>query len=54
VPDDRSVFLFQPEALIIYERLDSDLVALREKRATLLPEQELERLAVLFGYSFDP
>jgi ppGpp synthetase/RelA/SpoT-type nucleotidyltranferase len=46
---DRSVFLLQPEMLMIYERLQKDRHALQGRWATLFPEEELERFALAFG-----
>jgi hypothetical protein len=46
---DRSVFLLQPEMLMIYERLQKDRHALREHWSTVYPEEELERFALAFG-----
>ena len=46
---ERSVFVLQPEMLMIYERLKKDLYNLRDRWAIRYPEQELERFAVAFG-----
>lgn len=50
---DRSVYLYQPEALMIYDRLIYDAIALRKLWNTKYPEAELERIANAFGISFD-
>jgi putative GTP pyrophosphokinase len=47
-----SPLLWQPEALMLYERLDYDEHALRSALVDILPEPELEKLALEFGYSF--
>ena len=48
-----SAFLYQPEVLLIYERLEADQVAIRKVWNTRFPERELERIANTFGISFD-
>jgi ppGpp synthetase/RelA/SpoT-type nucleotidyltranferase len=48
-----SAFTWQPEALMIYERLMNDETAIRKAWNTVYPEQELERIANQFGISFD-
>lgn len=48
-----SAFLYQPEALMIFERLQSDPLALRKAWNRQFPESELERVANAFGISFD-
>jgi ppGpp synthetase/RelA/SpoT-type nucleotidyltranferase len=48
-----SAFLYQPEALMILERLQTDQLALRRTWNTAFPESELERVANAFGVSFD-
>lgn len=50
---DASAFLYQPEALMIFERLEADQVALRKVWNEQFPESELERVANAFGISFD-
>ncbi len=50
---DRSAYLYQPEALMIYERLESDLTETRRVWNERFPERELEHLANAFGISFD-
>jgi ppGpp synthetase/RelA/SpoT-type nucleotidyltranferase len=49
---DRSVFLFQPEALMIYDLLETDRLAVREAWSGHFPDRELERIATTFGMSF--
>jgi hypothetical protein len=51
-PGDRSAFLFQPEVLMIYDQLGSMPYRLRPQWSQELPEKELERIAVRFGFSF--
>lgn len=48
----RSVFLFQPEVLMIYDQLHRNPYRVREAWVSQYPEQELERLAVALGLSF--
>jgi ppGpp synthetase/RelA/SpoT-type nucleotidyltranferase len=50
---DRSAFLFQPEALMIYDLLEADQLATRKAWNEHYPEKELERIANAFGISFD-
>lgn len=50
---DRSAFLFQPEALMIYDLLEADPLATRKAWNQHYPEKELERIANAFGISFD-
>jgi ppGpp synthetase/RelA/SpoT-type nucleotidyltranferase len=50
---DRSAFLFQPEALMIYDRLQADQLGVRRVWNERYPEKELERVANAFGISFD-
>jgi len=50
---DRSAFLFQPEALMIYDLLETDHLAVREAWSGHYPDRELERMANAFGVSFD-
>jgi ppGpp synthetase/RelA/SpoT-type nucleotidyltranferase len=47
-----SPLFFQPEALMIYERLAYDDIALRQAWSKSFPAKELERLAKDFGFSF--
>jgi putative GTP pyrophosphokinase len=50
----RSAFLFQPEALMLYDLLRSKEWDIRQAWADhQLPEKELERMANAFGMSFD-
>ena len=48
-----SSLFFQPEALVIYERLKDDIVALRSAWTLHFPEKELESLASTFGIVAD-
>lgn len=48
-----SAFLYQPEVLMIYERLETDQLAMRKVWNTRFPEKELELIANSFGISFD-
>jgi len=48
-----SAFLYQPEVLMILERLDASPIALRTEWNKQFPEGELERVANAFGISFD-
>jgi GTP pyrophosphokinase len=50
---DRSAFLFQPEALMIYDLLEADSLSIRGVWNERYPEKELERIANAFGISFD-
>jgi len=50
---DRSAFLFQPEALMIYDLLEADPLVVRRAWNERYPEKELERVANAFGMSFD-
>jgi hypothetical protein len=52
-PHERSVFFFQPELLMVYDRLLQDQCRLRETWNHALPEAELDRIANVFGFSFD-
>lgn len=47
-----SPLFFQPEALMIYERLSDDEVGVRQAWASVLPPKELENLARDLGFSF--
>ena len=47
------MFLFQPEALMIYDRLETDPLSVREAWSGHFPDSELERMANVFGFSFD-
>jgi ppGpp synthetase/RelA/SpoT-type nucleotidyltranferase len=48
-----SALLYQPEALMLFERLQNDQFALRQAWNSEFPERELERIANDFGVSFD-
>lgn len=48
---DRSAFIFQPEVLLIYERLEHGQEALRSQWNQVLPDKELQNLALAFGNS---
>jgi hypothetical protein len=48
-----SAFLFQPEALMIFDLLNTEKLSVRESWTTSYPEKELERIANAFGISFD-
>lgn len=48
-----SAFTWQPEVLMIYERLVNDETAMRTAWNKVYPEKELERIANQFGISFD-
>ena len=50
---DRSAFLFQPEAIMIYDLLELDPHAVRNAWSGTYPDRELERIANAFGVSFD-
>ena len=50
---NRSVFLFQPEALMIFDLLLADELTIRRTWSEYYPEKELERFANAFGISFD-
>jgi hypothetical protein len=50
---ERSVYLYQPEALMIYDRLLVDRFAIQRVWNEHYPERELERIANAFGISFD-
>jgi ppGpp synthetase/RelA/SpoT-type nucleotidyltranferase len=49
--DDVSAFFFQPEALLIYDRLQFDRDQLLTKWNEHFPEKELDRVAMSFGFS---
>ena len=48
-----SPLLWQPEAIMLYERLDKDSLNTRIAWSEHFPERELERVANVFGFSFD-
>jgi ppGpp synthetase/RelA/SpoT-type nucleotidyltranferase len=47
---DRSIFLFQPEVLMIYEQLQANPWALRAKWSEQFPDSELQTLAITLGH----
>lgn len=49
----RSSFLYQPEVIMLYERLLNDPIEVRRAWNEEFPESELERVANIFGMSFD-
>jgi ppGpp synthetase/RelA/SpoT-type nucleotidyltranferase len=51
--ENTTAFLFQPEVLMLYERLLNDPIATRRVWSQTYPESELERVANTFGVSFD-
>ena len=54
--DDKTAisgFFYQPEALMILDRLEADQIGTRKKWNTKFPEEELESVATAFGISFD-
>jgi ppGpp synthetase/RelA/SpoT-type nucleotidyltranferase len=51
--EDRPLFLFQPEAFLILERLDKDPHVLEEVWTRSYPREELERLSVAWGKPLD-
>ena len=51
--ENTTAFLFQPEVLMLYERLQNDPIATRRVWNQTYPESELERVANTFGVSFD-
>ncbi len=51
--EDRPLFLFQPEAFLILERLDKDAHVLEEVWTRRYPREELERLSVAWGKPLD-
>jgi ppGpp synthetase/RelA/SpoT-type nucleotidyltranferase len=53
IPIDRSAFFFQPEVLMLYERLEHDPLSVRVAWQNAFPDTELERVAHAFGISFD-
>jgi hypothetical protein len=50
---DRSAFLFQPEALMIFDLLKKEPLSVRESWVEHYPPKELERIALAFGVTFD-
>jgi ppGpp synthetase/RelA/SpoT-type nucleotidyltranferase len=51
--EDRSLFLFQPEAIMIFERLLNNPYSLRETWSDRFPDDELQRMARVWGFSYD-
>ena len=47
--DDRNPLLFQPESLIVFERLEADQFRLKEVWASVLPLELLQSLATIWG-----
>ena len=52
-PPELAALLYQPEALLIYERLINDAVSIKSAWNETYQEKELERIANTFGISFD-
>jgi hypothetical protein len=50
---DHSAFLFQPEALMIFDLLKKERLSARESWVEHYPVKELERIAEAFGMSFE-
>jgi len=50
---DHSAFLFQPEALMIFDLLKKERLSVRESWVEHYPVKELERIALAFGMSFE-
>lgn len=50
---ERHPFLFQPEAIAVFERLEADPFILRERWEQELPGQILESLATVWGQPYD-
>lgn len=50
---DRSAFLFQPEALMIFDLLKKERLSVRDSWIERYPFKELERIALAFGMAFD-
>jgi len=49
----QSAFLFQPEALMIFDLLQTERLTVRDAWIPVYPFEELERIANTFGISFD-
>jgi ppGpp synthetase/RelA/SpoT-type nucleotidyltranferase len=49
----QSAFLFQPEALMIFDLLQTERLSVRDRWIPAYPFEELERIANAFGISFD-
>ena len=50
---DHSVFLFQPEALMIFDLLKKERLSVRESWVAKYPVRELERIALALGMTFE-
>jgi ppGpp synthetase/RelA/SpoT-type nucleotidyltranferase len=50
---DHSAFLFQPEALMIFDLLRKERLSVRESWEAKYPVRELERIALAFGMTFE-
>ena len=50
--EPRAALFFQPETLVVYDLLETDKDALLDAWITVLPEEELFRLATEFGYAY--
>lgn len=53
VESKAGVFLYQPEVLMIFERLEADQLEIRKVWNDKFPPRELESIANTFGISFD-
>ena len=51
--EDRPIFLFQPEAILILERVKHDPHVLEETWVSRYPREELERLCIAWGEPLD-
>jgi hypothetical protein len=51
--ENRPLMLFQPESLLIFERLERDSHTLEEIWVQQYPRDELERLALAWGHPID-
>lgn len=47
--DDRNPLLFQPETILVFERLEHDPYVLKEHWVTALPEEYLDSLSTIWG-----
>jgi hypothetical protein len=50
--EPRASLFFQPETLVVYDLLENHKDALLDAWMTILPEEELFRLATEFGYAY--
>ena len=48
--ENTSAFFFQPEVMLLYDLLDSNLDKTRKIWSTAFPDSELERIANASGY----